>query len=80
MDAGSTPAYSIICGKEGPTKWEDSLSHTPGKEGPTKWEDSLSHTPGKEGPTKWEDSLSRTPGKEGPRYGSSQERRNLYDK
>jgi len=64
LDAGSTPAYSIICGKEGPTKWEDSLSHTPGKEGPTKWEDSL----------------SRTPGKEGPRYGSSQERRNLYDK
>ncbi len=64
LSIGSTPAYSIICGKEGPTKWEDSLSHTPGKEGPTKWEDSL----------------SRTPGKEGPRYGSSQERRNLYDK
>ena len=48
LSIGSTPAYSIICGKEGPTKWEDSLS--------------------------------RTPGKEGPRYGSSQERRNLYDK
>ena len=24
-DAGSTPARSITCGKEGPTKWEDSL-------------------------------------------------------
>ena len=43
-DAGSIPASSIYCGKEGPTQWEDALSHTPGKEGPTQWEDALSHT------------------------------------
>ena len=42
LDAGSTPAYSMYCGKEGPTEWEDSLSRTRGKEGPTEWEDSLS--------------------------------------
>ncbi len=27
-DAGSIPASSISCGKEGPTQWEDALSHT----------------------------------------------------
>ena len=27
-DAGSTPARSIACGKEGPTKWEDALSQS----------------------------------------------------
>ena len=59
-DAGSIPASSISCGKEGPTQWEDALSHTPGKEGPTQWEDALSHTPGKEGSTQWEDALSHT--------------------
>lgn len=26
LDAGSTPARSTFCGKEGPTKWEDALS------------------------------------------------------
>lgn len=26
MDAGSTPAYSIICDKEGFAEWEDTLS------------------------------------------------------
>lgn len=56
-DAGSIPASSITCTKEGPTKWEDALvptqSHpnrvrifmlcflTCTKEGPTKWEDAF---------------------------------------
>ena len=35
LDAGSTPAYSIFCGKEGPTKWEDALS--PGRRLRTKF-------------------------------------------
>ena len=55
---GSNPICSIICGKEGPTKWEVSLS--PGRRPRTKFvlKCVCSFICGKEGPTKWEVSLS----------------------
>lgn len=55
---GSNPICSIICGKEGPTKWEDSLSL--GRRPRTEFvlKRVCSFICGKEGSTKWEDSLS----------------------